>query len=233
MARRRRTYSPKIRERARQLRQAGQTYSEIIAELGGDIPKNTISSWVRDIKLTAEQRTRIKQKEREAGARGRQKAAEWHREQKRARLQAAEDWAAPIAQRASENSDVLMLMAAALWLGEGEKRDDVLAIANSDPRIIKGWLELLRRTFKIDDEKLACQIHISQGMPEPELKEFWSGVTGIPLDRFHKTYVDMRVKSLRHEGYKGVCRVLYFSAELRRRIGAVGWQVLDILSKKC
>lgn len=233
MARRRRTYSPKTRERARQLRQAGQTYSEIIAELGGDIPKNTISSWVRDIKLTPEQRKRIKQKEREAGAQGRKKAAEWHRQQKRERLQAAEDWAAPIAQRASENSDALMLMAAALWLGEGEKRDDVLGLANSNPRIIKGWLELLRNLFEIDEEKLACQLHISQGMPEQELKEFWSGVTGIALDRFHKTYVDTRVKSLRREGYKGVCSVVYYSAELRRRIGAVGWQVLDILSKEC
>jgi hypothetical protein len=138
MGRRQGTYSPKIREQARHLRQQGFTYSEIIAELGGDIPKTTIQYWVRDIKLTTEQKARIKQKELDAAAQGRLKAAEWHREQKRKRLQQAEEWAAPIAEQVSQDRNALMLMAAALWLGEGEKRDDVLGFGNSDPRIIKG-----------------------------------------------------------------------------------------------
>lgn len=233
MGRRQRTYSPKIREQARHLRQQGLTYSEIIAELGGDIPKTTIQYWVRDIKLTTAQKARIKQKELEAQAEGRLKAAEWHREQKRKRLQAAEDWAAPIAKQVSQERNALMLMAAALWLGDGSKEDGILEFSNSNPQIISGWLSILRTHFEIDEGKLACQILINQDMPEQEYKEFWSTLTQIPLDRFHKSSIDKRISRIKREGYKGVCKVRYYSAELRRRIGALGWQVLDTLSQEC
>lgn len=223
-----RTYPIEIRERARSLRQVGWTYTEIIAELGEDIPKNTLHYWVRDITLTDEQQERIRQKEREARAAGRPLAAEWHREQKRLRLQAAEEWAEPLATRLSTDREALLLMLAALWLGEGYKRDDVLMFGNSDPRIIKGWVEILRSTFEIDESKFACQLYLSEGMPEQEYQAYWSSITGIPLDKFQKSGFKKAeaVGKIRREGYKGVCKVIYHSAELRRQIGALGWQLL-------
>ncbi len=71
MGRRQRNYADNLRERARELRRAGKTYSEICAELGVDIPKSTLHHWVRDVLLTPEQQQRITEKDREAAARGR------------------------------------------------------------------------------------------------------------------------------------------------------------------
>ena len=228
MSRTTRFYSPETRAEARRLRQAGQTYREISDALGG-IPKNTISGWVADIRLTNEQQARIRQIELEARARGRLRAAEWHREQRRQRLRAAEEWAAPLAERLSQDGEALMLMAAALWLGEGAREEQVLKLGNSDPRIIRGWLSILRLAFEIDESKLAAQLALTEGMPESELRTFWSEVTGIPQDRFNKSSIKAGPAPREREGYKGVCVVIYYSSDLRRRIGALAFQVLERL----
>lgn len=222
-----RTYSPAMRDHARTLRQQGLTYREIIAELGGDIPKNTISCWVSDIQLTETQQARIKQIELDAQQVGHQLGAEWNREQKRQRIAAAEAWAGPIAERLAQNHDAILMMLAALWAGEGEKRDDVLSIVNSDPAIINAWVVGLRTVFEIDESKFRVQTAISLGMPDEELKLYWSAITHIPLNQFQKSSVDTRPKTVMREGYKGVCRVIYFSAEIRRRLGSLAYGVFD------
>ena len=229
MFRRERSYPQETRDQARELRWAGFTYSEIIAELGGDIPQATLQGWVSDIELTTEQKARIKQKEVEGARASQVFGALWNREQKQRRLQAAKDHAAPIAKRLAQDREALMLMASALYLGEGAKRDDHLAFGNSDPTIISAWLALLRLNFEIDEDKFACQLSISEGMPEQELKEFWSDITGIPLDRFHKTSIKKTPGHIRRDGYKGVCLIRYYSAELRRYLEALCRGVIDEL----
>ena len=149
--RRHHEYEAGLRERAREFRRAGYTYSEICEALGVDIPKSTINGWVKDIELTADQKTRIEKKERDSILRSQPLAAEWNREQKRRRLHAIVEKAAPIAQRLAENKEALMLMASALYMGEGAKNPNAFTLGNSDPRIIQAWLALLRRTFDIDE----------------------------------------------------------------------------------
>lgn len=112
-------------------------------------------------------------------------------------------------------------MAASLYIGEGAKRDDHLAFANSDPQVIKTWMALLRGNFEIDESKFACQVMLSVGMPEQELKEYWSTVTGIPLTRFHKSSIKKNPGAIRRENYKGVCMVRYYSADIRRYLDAL------------
>lgn len=227
MKRMTRTYPSTTREHARTLRQQGFTYTEIIAELGGEIPKNTIQSWVRDIELTTSQKARIKEKELEAQHQGQLLGAEWNREQKRQRMAAAEAWAQPIAERLVQQSDALLMMLAALWAGEGSKQDDVLTFTNSDPRIIKGWITGLKQVFQIDTTKLRCTVMISNGMPQEELEHFWSDVIMIPRTQFIKTFVDTREKKVFREGYKGTCRIVYHSAEIRRQLEFLIWAVFD------
>jgi len=77
-----RTYDLATKTRAQDLRKAGYTYREISEALGGDIPRNTISGWGRDIELTQEQQARIQAIQEEAAARGREKAAALNKEQK-------------------------------------------------------------------------------------------------------------------------------------------------------
>jgi hypothetical protein len=220
-------HSPEIRERARELRRAGLTYPEIIAELGGQVAQGTLSSWVSDIELTTEQKARIKQKELEGSAKGRPFAILWNRSQKQNRLQNAKDQALPIAKKLAEDRHALQLMAAALYVGEGAKGESAFSFGNSDPQVIRTWMALLRRNFEIDESKFRCQLTISVGMDEVGLKQYWSDITGIPLKQFIRGTIDKRDRKKQREGYKGVCVVHYYSLELRRYLDALAQGVID------
>lgn len=227
MFRRTRSYPPEIRERARELRRAGFTYPEIIAELGGDIPQPTLQSWVKDIELTTEQKARIKQLEVEGARKAQPFGALWNRLQKQKRLQAAQDEAIPAAKRLAHDREALRLMAAALYVGEGSKRNEAFSFCNSDPNVIRGWMTLLRKSFDLDESKFRCQINISAGMSANELESYWSNVTNVPLSQFIKGNVDKRPNKKTREGYKGVCVVVYHSVAIRRYLSALAKGVLD------
>jgi hypothetical protein len=215
MLRHPRSYTPEIRQRARELRQAGFTYSEIVAEIGLNIPKPTLHG----------------QKELEGARQIRGLVAQWNREQKQKRIQEAKEQATPIIERLVQNNEALMLMAAALYIGEGSKRGDHFSFGNSDPQVIRTWMGLLRRNFEIDERKFAGQLAISEGMDEAELKQYWSEVTKIPLPQFISSSIDRRPNKKKREGYKGVCKVHYYSLAIRRFLDALGQGVMDELSK--
>ncbi len=229
IGRRQYPHPPEVRERARELRRAGLTYPEIVAELGHTVAQGTLSSWVSDIELTAEQRARIKQLEIEGSARGRPSAVRWNREQKRKRIQEAKDRATPIAKRLSQDRDALMLMASALYIGEGRKTEDQFAFCNSDPQVIRTWMALLRRNFDIDESKFSMRLTISRGMDEEGLKQYWSEVTGVPLHQFRRSTVTEESGGKKRAGYQGVCEVNYYSLAVRRFLDALAQGVIDEL----
>lgn len=229
MFRREHSYPPMIRDQARDLRRAGFTYSEIITQLGGDIPQATLQGWVADIELTTEQRERIRQKEREGQARGSFLGGLWNRRQKQKRLQKAKDAALPIAKRLAQDREALMLMASALYVGEGAKGERSFSFGNSDPQVIRTWMALLRRNFEIDEGKFSCQLAISEAMNEEKLKHYWSSVTQVPISQFIRSSVDRRPNKKMREGYKGVCIVNYYSLTIRRFLDALAQGVIEEL----
>jgi transcriptional regulator with XRE-family HTH domain len=227
-------YQEGLREKARELRRAGLTYREICEAVGVGIPKSTLSNWVSDVLLTPEQEQRIIEKDREAAARGRASGqwgggAGFNKEMKRRRLEAIAEKAAPIVEKLAKNKEALMLMASALYMGEGAKTEGQFSIGNSDPRIIQAWLAILRGTFEIDESKFRCQLMITEGMDEDALRAYWSEVTGIPVTQFTKGSVRQDTGGRKREGYKGVCLVHYFSLEVRRMLDAIGQGVIDEL----
>ena len=234
MRKQNRKYGYGLREQARKLRQSGLSYSEICETLGVEIPKSTLSNWVTDVLLTPEQHQRIAQKEREGAIRGRKGglwggAAGWNREQKRRRLEVVRYRAELIAEQLVENNEALMLMASALYMGEGAKGEKYFSIGNSDPKIIQVWLAVLRRTFEIDENKFRCQLALTEGMNEEALKRYWAEVTCIPLHQFMKTSFRKNSGGRKREGYKGVCIVYYHSMEVRRLLEAIGEGVVNRL----
>jgi hypothetical protein len=228
-----RNYETNLRERARELRRQGLTYTEISETLGVEIPKSTLNHWVSDVLLTDEQLKRIKEKEQEGAARGREGglwggAAGFNKEMKRRRIEAAREQAQPIIERLADNKDALMLMASALYMGEGAKGEKHFSFANSNPKYIAAWVSLLRSNFEIDESKFRCRILISDNQNAETLEIFWSGVTGVPRSQFQKAGV-REASGQKKEGYMGVCVVDYYSSEIRRLLDAIGEGVIDEL----
>src|SRR5680860_1554754 len=86
-----------------------------------------------------------------------------------------------------------------LWWAEGTKsrrdkrwktaRTYPIEITNTNPEIIKFFLEFLRKDLRVDTKRIYVQIQIHQGDNQEDLERFWTKVTRIPKENFQKTIV--------------------------------------------
>ena len=153
-----RLYPQKTKEKACKLRKQGWSLNEISQKL--NIPKNTLSGWVKEIGLTKKQKQRIKKKEITSAAEGRILAA-------KVLKQKMESWKGSIRKRTNqfskmpfENAKIGKLICGILYVCEGSKYPSTrcLSFANSDPKMMKFFLSMLRKYFDVDEKKFRCRV---------------------------------------------------------------------------
>jgi hypothetical protein len=221
-------HSDIVKNRACLLRNKGLSLREISLELG--IPKNTIQGWVRHINLNDEQIERLKQKEILGGYIGRKNA-------KAVLKKKIENWKNQIRKKVAylenapcKNNDISKIICGLMYICEGGKYPLTrqLTFGNSDPKIIKLFLKLLRKCFYTDESKFRCRIMHRCDQDGEELNKFWSITTGIPLKQFYKSYADKRTegKPTKKNSYRGVCALMYFDTALQFELQAIGEIVL-------
>ncbi len=107
-----------------------------------------------------------------------------------------------------------------LYWGEGDKTGNYLvALTNTEPKIIEFFLKWLRKYFEIDEKKIRGRLYIWENLNEEKAKRFWSERLNIPLDQFTKSYLSKskaKIKKKRHEN--GVCRISYGSTKIFKNI---------------
>lgn len=217
------------KERVIVLRKQGKTYSEINKLIGCNIPKSTLSNWCADIKLTKNQRIRINKIIQDKINKSREIALAVNREKRRIYLKSIENRIENLIPVA-HNINVAKIALAMLYLGEGSKTHrGSLVFGNSDPKIIKVFLNLLRFSYKIDEKKLRCTVQCRADQNIKKLEKFWHTLTKISKNQFYKAQIDPRTigkKSLKPD-YKGVCRIDYFSGDLFLEIMKIGELVVN------
>ena len=223
-------YSPSTRARATALRRQGYTYTEICGELGRPIPKGTLSYWFKDIHLTPQQQDRIRAKINACGVQGRPLASE--------------AWAKKIAQWREEietrvksfgrlpYTDPMIgkLVCGIMYVCEGGKYPSSrhLSFGNTDPNMIVAFLALLRRWYALDERKFRVRVMHRWDQDGTKLNHYWSQLTGIPLERFHRNYADARTrgKPTGRLSYRGICSIQYFDTSLQYELQAIGQAVI-------
>jgi hypothetical protein len=204
-------YRGKLAEQqlARQLRRTGLPLTEIATRLG--VSKSSVSLWVRDVEFTTPPRP-VRGRRREPNALQRRKQAEIDRLVEEGRLRIG---------RLSERE--FLVAGAALYAGEGAKRDGAVKFANSDPRMITFYCAWLRRFFQIDETRLRLRLYLHEGLDLDASLAFWSGLTGIPPSQFHKPYRAIPDPSIRHTKHVHGCVSIDYScsATHRRIMGLV------------
>lgn len=91
----------------------------------------------------------------------------------------------------------LKLLGASLYLCEGTKSREysngrkcfAIEMTNTDPRIIKIFMNFLREIIKSVEYRVKAELFIYPDLDECEVKNYWSNITGISKDRFNKTIV--------------------------------------------
>jgi hypothetical protein len=170
-----------------ELRKQGYSIPELHALLG--LPKSTLSKYCRKVEILPEF------KERWLERRNASKIIS-----ERQVLQ-AEQQAKALVPAISKESAVLI--ASSLYWAEGAKKD--FSLTNSDPKMIKVFVKILKRSFGIKDEDIKISIRLYEDLAINEATSFWSEVVGFDLT--NKVHINIlkgkKVGKLKY----GMCRV--------------------------
>lgn len=203
------------KRKAIRLRKTGKSYGEIYKALG--ISKSTLSYWLKNIRLSPKHRARlytarIKNMVRGSGNIQERRALEIETVVSAAKMEIA----LPLAY------DAERLFGAALYWAEGTKSGG-LTITNSDPLMILFMVHWIQREFKIAPRELKAWLNMYPQQNDADIKSFWSGLTGIPLSRFGKSFVKPLSKGYKKNNlYYGTIKIrVPKSSDMRHRV--YGW----------
>jgi transcriptional regulator with XRE-family HTH domain len=172
-----------LRTRARQLREQGHSYDQIVAELG--VSKSTVSAWVSDMprpdRLSYEECCK-----RQAAAVARYWATERpRRDAERAAVRATA--AAEIG--TLSDRETIIAGAVAYWCEGGKskphRRADRVSFINSDPALIRFFLRFLH-VAGIATDQMIFRVYVHESADAGTAERFWREVTHAHADRFRR-----------------------------------------------
>lgn len=208
------------KRKAIEFRIKGKTFSEIRSIIP-NLPKSTLSGWLRDVKLTKKQRKLLLKNIKRVTYNARVKAG-WTRrikneERTRDFISEAEK------EFASFSKNSLALIGIVLYWAEGGRKSSYFQFTNSDPVIIKTIMKWLREFCKIAEEKMKIRIYIHKIYAHEKCENFWSKVTSIPISHFQRTiYKPTPHRIKKNLDYKGCVQIRVLNTEFFRKI--MGWQ---------
>lgn len=172
----------KDREKALVLRKQGLSYSQIKKTL--NISKSTLSVWLRDYPLSKQ---RIREL-RDWNEQRIEKYRETMRQKRETRLKGVYEIQKKLILPFSSRD--LFVAGLFLYWGEGAKsRTDMLSISNTDPSIIKFFMNWLNKSFSVPKNKMHIQLHLYNDMNIDNELGFWSKMLKIPLTQFSRPYI--------------------------------------------
>jgi transcriptional regulator with XRE-family HTH domain len=105
-----------------------------------------------------------------------------------------------------------------LYWGEGNKKNkNTVRLGNSDPKLIKKFIEFLVKIFNIKKSKLRFGLQIFSDLDEQAILDYWSKELQFPKQMFYKTIITRTGKSgtYKHKSKYGVVTVHFGNTKLR------------------
>ncbi|OHA02274.1 MAG: hypothetical protein A3H71_00970 [Candidatus Sungbacteria bacterium RIFCSPLOWO2_02_FULL_48_13b] len=85
---------------------------------------------------------------------------------------------------------VLFGMGIGLYWGEGTKRNkNSIRLGNTDPKLIRKFIEFLRKMYGVKMSKLHFGLQIFSDMPPRQALQFWLNHLNVPASQFYKVTV--------------------------------------------
>lgn len=205
----------KLKKEAIKLRKKGLSYREIGKEL--DIAKSTVRLWCINVPLGPKDRERLYTRQVLLLARGPNSQKE-RRKREIAKIieEAEKEILLPL------SFETYRFLGAALYWSEGSKTNH-FAVTNSDPHFILFMVKWFSQIFKVSTKDLKAKLNIYPQQNEQEIKQFWSQLTGVPLENFGKSFVKPPNKGYKKNNlYYGTIRIVVpKGTDMRHRV--FGW----------
>lgn len=205
------------RDEARRMRrEEGRSVKEIERLLG--VARSTASVWVRDIPLTAAQRSSLKR--RNPIYNGQFRGAAVNAERGRARRLAYQERGRLRAKGANN----LYVAGCMLYWAEGDKGRHAVRLANSDPAVIRHFAEFLRVEFNVADERfrITCNLFADHEGRQRQIEDFWLATLRLERRSLCKSVVNRyskySQKKRKNKLPYGTCRIAVHSTEIVQTI---------------
>ena len=195
-------------------REKGYTFNEIAALI--QIPSGTVRYWTHSVLLDMPAQERIAQRIENGRLKGYEILRKERQRIKENLYRRVKDELSSI----DLKPNLQKLLCSLLYWAEGSKRTDKVGFTNSDPQMISVFLELFRGSFFVDERKMRCLVHLHSYHNENKVKAFWSGVTGIPLTQFTKSYQKQNSGKQKKPGYMGTLNFDYYDAKIAQELSA-------------
>jgi transposase len=172
-----------LRKKSIKLRQKGHSIKEIAEMLL--VAQGSVSTWVRDVVLSPEQKLKLKMKNHSPEVVERRRQSRLANEKLKKNIQINE------AAGSIEKIDLksLKILGLGLYWGEGAKTTKGMArISNSDPAVVMMCMRFFREICHVPEHRFRAHIHIHSVDAIKEAEKYWSKVVGLPLSQFYKTY---------------------------------------------
>lgn len=145
----------------------------------------------------------------------REKAAATHRAKRAARMSLAETEACAEWVALRERPDFMFGLA--LYIGEGDKTMNSLALINTDVDVLRAALRFYR-LVGVAHGTVRARIFLHEGREEGAAVAYWAGALGIAPDRFSKTSWKKSGGLRRAVHPWGLCCVQAHNAHLKRKV---------------
>ncbi len=220
-----------LKERAVKMRKRGASVRDIEKHLG--IPRSNLSYWFRGIVLSKHHAQLLRKRHEEALITARKEAVKWHNSQKARRLDAARmDALKTLAQINITQREIVELALAILYLGEGAKKNSFTAMGNSDPRILRFFVDSLSYLYNIPRSQFKCHLHLRADQNPQALARYWSAQLDIPIENFLKPLIDKRTLGTKtYPTYKGVCAVSCGRVAIQRKLMYIATTFCETFTK--
>lgn len=207
-----------LKDKAISLRKGGKSIPSIENKLG--IPRSTLSGWFQGIELTVAQKKRLHNNWKLGLVAARKNAVKWHNAQKAGRIKVAEEEATSVLNDLNlSNTNILELALSLLYLGEGSKKNHSTLIGNSDPLILKFFLVILVKLYKVPIENIRASLHLRADQNPVQLKAYWSKQLDLPIENFRTISFDKRTEGRpTYPDYKGVCVIQCGRIDIQRKL---------------
>lgn len=190
-------FSAQIVNQARRLAKTGLTYREIGKQL--EIDDSNIAIWCRNfssnnprklIKILEHKRNIVKQTD--------------------SRILKTVDF----------NTNLNKIVCSIIYGCEGAKypATNCVALTNSDPYLVATFINLFRKSFRIEDSKFRAYLQIHSNQNYPMLLNYWSNCLDISIDNFYKPVVTKAGGNKHRHDYLGTCTVKYYDYRLQLRL---------------
>lgn len=156
-----------------------------IAEQLG-VSKSSVSRWVRDIELTAEQNAALLAQNpvRNGQLRGVRVYSDRCRDQR----VAAQEHGREMARR----RDPEFIAGCMLYWAEGSKTRNAAQLVNADPDLIETFLRFLRTCYAVPDQRITFSVNcfLGNGLGLDEIQRWWLIRLGLPAKSLRKAIVN-------------------------------------------